>query len=289
MAAIRAARIAAGRCSKCDAPALDGILYCATHRRRRNEYQAERRQEHNANGLCVRCGYLSPARPGHTLCSRHIVMDREEARREYAGKLVRARRRRALRRRAGLCPLCGAQPKPGGTMCDRHAAKSRADSRRHRALQRRRRYYHKRRLWLAAKRSLGLCLYCDRAVDDNVQSRSTTFCDAHAAKNTARATATFHRRRTSGLCVDCGTITTHGQMRCPEHAARHVQYVIRRRARENAKSSGVPLALVSQRAHSVAHEDDDEATGTADDDGEPAGPVDRGDDNGGEDPVRGGG
>ncbi len=96
MAAKRAARKAAGLCTECESPRLEGHSVCQRHFDMRRQRIEEYNQKRRARKLCY-CG--SPVKPGRDRCPACLAI---EGRRQT--------RRLMEHREAGLCLICGRRP-----------------------------------------------------------------------------------------------------------------------------------------------------------------------------------
>ena len=193
-------------------------------RERVNAGQRQRHAARIASGLCTRCGRLPPE-PGLKVCAscgekRRAADKARRARargKPYAGRdpVLRRRadragdrRRRRMRREAGLCTTCGRNPPEDGRPVCETCREAR------RALDRRR---------YAARKAAGVCVRCQESA-----TGGSSRCARHAALEAERASperkkATdrkrYARRRARRQCVDCGAGTA-GSARCPACAYR---------------------------------------------------------------------
>ena len=197
-----------------------------TAKERANARLRRRHTERIASGVCTRCAN-GPPEPGLKVCGRcsekrraadKTRRARARARGEaYAGrdplKCRRAdragdRRRRRVRREAGLCSKCGRNPPVDGRSVCEACAEAR------RALDRRR---------YSARKAAGVCVRCaEPAVGGSSR------CARHAALEAERVSPErkrvtsrkrYARRRARWRCVDCG-VGTAGSARCPACASR---------------------------------------------------------------------
>ena len=104
MAAKRAARRAAGLCTECNNPRLEGHSVCQRHFEMRRQRIEEYNRKRKARKLCF-CG--APVKPGRDRCAACLDIERQRQIRRYVDH-----------RRAGLCLICGRQrPRRGKATC----------------------------------------------------------------------------------------------------------------------------------------------------------------------------
>ena len=179
-----------------------------------------------AGGVCTRCGRL-PLEPGLKVCGSCAEKRRaaEKARRDRIraqGKLYRGRdpercrragrvgdrRRRRVRRDAGLCTSCGRRrPEDNRSVCEpcREAR---------RALDRRR---------YAARRAVGRCVRCTQPTVGGLSRCGRCLALEKERVSPERESAVSKKRyvarRAQGICVDCKA-PAGGAARCPRCAYR---------------------------------------------------------------------
>ena len=116
----RAARLAAGLCTRCGKrPSAEDGTQCAPCREARRAFEHERYAARRTAGRCGACG--GPTLDGGSRCGPCAV--RETERRSPERKNAAARRRYARRRAKGLCTDCGA-PSQGAARCEPCARRS---------------------------------------------------------------------------------------------------------------------------------------------------------------------
>ena len=115
----RKARIAAGMCTRCKRPPVEGGATCAPCRQARQAAERRRYAARKAAGRCTRCA--GPVFDGLTRCGPCGVLESERRDRERKNAWSRALYRR--RRARSECTACGA-PSQGAARCAPCAEKS---------------------------------------------------------------------------------------------------------------------------------------------------------------------